>query len=86
MPCYHFNVYDGVSTHDRDGTAFADVHEARREALRRASTLLDDEVMRGRFGEDWQIEVTDEAGRLLFRLDFIVEISEFDRASWSDQR
>lgn len=73
MPRYHFNVYDGFSTHDRDGTELVDAHEARREALRRASGLLDDEVIRGGLGEDWRMEVTDEAGALLFRFDFIVE-------------
>ena len=73
MPRYHFNIYDGFSSHDRDGTELADVHEARREALRRTSDLLDEEVIRGRLGEDWRMEVTDDAGVLLFRFDFIVE-------------
>lgn len=73
MPRFHFNVYDGYSTHDRNGTDLDDIHEARRTALRRASVLLDEEAMRGRLGEDWRLEVTDGAGVLLFRLDFIVE-------------
>ena len=71
MPQFHFNIYDGIRTHDREGTALPDVHEARREALRRASAFLDEEVIRGRLGEDWRMEVTDDEGRLLFRLDFI---------------
>ena len=73
MPIFHFNVYDGISTHDRDGTTLTDVHEARREALKRASGLLDEEQIRGRLGEDWRMEVTNEDGRLLFRIDFIFE-------------
>ena len=74
MPRYHFNVYDGYSTHDRDGMQLADVHEARREALRLAINLLDDEAASGRLGDDWRMEVTNEAGGLLFRIDFIVEL------------
>ena len=73
MPQFHFNVYDGISTHDREGTALPDVHEARREALRRVSALLDEEVIRDRLGENWRMEVTNDEGRLLFRLDFILE-------------
>lgn len=74
MPRFHFNVYDGVSTHDRDGIVLADLSEARRHALSRAGALLDEEEQRGRLGEDWRLEVTDENGRLLFRLDFVVEL------------
>lgn len=73
MPRYHFNIYDGISTHDRDGMELPNLGEARRVALRRASLLLDEEELQGRLGEDWRMEVTDETGRLLFRLDFIVE-------------
>ena len=75
MPLFHFNVYDGISTHDREGTTLVDVHEARREALRRASGLLDEEVIRGRLGEDWRMEITNEEGRMLFRLDLIFDES-----------
>ena len=40
--------------------------------------LLDDEAARGRLGEDWRMVVTDEAGVLLFRFDFIVEAAQGD--------
>ncbi len=73
MPRFHFDVYDGVCTHDRDGIVLADLSEARRHALSRAGGILDEEEQRGRLGEDCGMEVTDENGRLLFRLDFVVE-------------
>lgn len=68
MPRYHFNVYDGVSSLDLDGTELPDWQTARIEAIRLAGEILKDDADRIDLGEDWQIEVTDHTGLVLFRM------------------
>ena len=72
MPHFHFNVYDGVSDTDRIGTELPNWQAARLEAIRRAGEILKDDPRRLALGEDWRMEVTDETGLILFRLDFTV--------------
>lgn len=72
MPCYHFNVYDGVQIIDKVGTELPDVRFARREAIRYAGSLLEDAAAKDGLGQEWRMEVTDGAGLILFRLDFLV--------------
>ena len=72
MPRYHYNIYDGRSTLDAVGTELPDLTAARREAIRTAGRILDDEAQREALGADWCMEVTDAQGLLLFRLDFHV--------------
>ncbi|QGY01566.1 hypothetical protein MMSR116_06345 [Methylobacterium mesophilicum SR1.6/6] len=70
MPRYHFNVHDGVDVPDPTGADFADWQTARVEAIRRVGVIFKDEPQRIALGEDWRMEVTDETGLILFRLDF----------------
>lgn len=72
MPRFHFNIYDGISLPDRDGSELADWQEARLEAVRLAGVILRDNATRIALGEEWRMEVTDETGLILFRLDFNV--------------
>ena len=72
MSRYYFNVQDGRSDIDRDGTELPDVQSARSEALRLAGAIIDDAGRRGDLGEEWRVEVTDDTGLMLFRMDFIV--------------
>ena len=72
MPRYFFNVHDGRNMPDPNGTELPDPGAARQEAIRFAGRLLDEDADRIGLGEDWQMEVTDERGLLLFRLDFHV--------------
>lgn len=69
---FHFNVYDGISSLDLDGTELRDRDEARREAIRLSGALLEEESERLRLGEEWYMEVTDDVGLVLFRLGFVV--------------
>ena len=69
MPRFHFNVYDGVSALDPTGTELTDWPTARLEAVRLAGALMADDAQQIAVGEDWRLEVTDEAGLVLFRLD-----------------
>lgn len=72
MPRYHFNIHDGHSEIDRDGTELPDIQTARSEALQLAGTIISDAGRRVEFGEDWRVEVTDDSGLVLFRMDFVV--------------
>ena len=72
MPRFHFNIFDGTSTLDPEGTELADWQVARLEAIRLVWEVLRDEAARVAIGEDWRMEVTDDTGLVLFRLDFNV--------------
>ena len=72
MPRYHFNVYDGIALPDHEGTELPNLDAARREALKVAEGLITSPARREDLGEEWRLEITNEAGVLLFRMDFIV--------------
>ncbi|KAB1071210.1 DUF6894 family protein [Methylobacterium planeticum] len=75
MPRYFFHVHDGVSLLDHEGTELADWHQAQFHAIRTAGEIISDNAKRLKLGEDWKMEVTDEVGLVLFRLDFHVASS-----------
>ena len=70
MPRYFFHVHDGSSTKDNEGTELLDIFEAQEEAIRLSGALLSE--LGGKFwdGTEWSMEVTDEAGQVLFVLRF----------------
>ena len=72
MPRYFFNIYDGVDELDLTGTELEDWTEARLEAVRFAGVIIRDDAKRLALGEDWRLEVTDDVGLVLFRLDFSI--------------
>ena len=72
MPRYFFHVHDGTVMRDRDGTELPDLQTARAEALMLAGKIIGDAGARRDLGEEWVIEVTDETGLILFRMDFVV--------------
>ena len=72
MPRFHFNVYDGVTDIDHTGVELADWREARLVAIQHAGAIFKDDPKRLAIGEDWRMEVTDDSGLVLFRLDFSV--------------
>lgn len=72
MPRFHFNVFDGVSLPDEDGMECPDWDAARVQAIAYAGEILKDTSQRLAIGEQWHMEVTDERGLVLFRLDFSV--------------
>jgi uncharacterized protein DUF6894 len=73
MPRYFFHVHDGSSTRDKEGTELPDIFAAQEEAIHLSGELLRE--MGGKFwnGEEWSLDVTDEAGRILFTLRFSAE-------------
>ncbi len=52
-----------------------DTKFARREAIRFAGVLLEEGARLESLGLEWRMEVTDETGVILFRLDFFVTAS-----------
>lgn len=73
MPRYFFDVEDGHSTIDAEGTELPDVYAAQAEAIRFSGEVLRD--MGARFWNDteWRLKVRDESGRFLFVLRFSAE-------------
>jgi hypothetical protein len=72
MPRFHFNVHDGYSKSDHEGTELPDWKAARTEAIRLAGMLILDEAERIAREPDWHMDVADEQGLILFRLDLTI--------------
>lgn len=68
MPRFHFNVQDGRYLPDIDGTELGDLTEARREAVRMAGRLLDDDPAEFWTTGLWKVIVTDHAAHIVFVL------------------
>ena len=68
MPKYFFHVRDGEYLPDEEGTELPGLAAAKREAVAFASRLLADNADKFWGGEDWYVEVMDERGLLLFKL------------------
>ena len=73
MPRYFFNVTDGYSNPDPEGTELPDVYTAQAEAIRLSGELLRDMGAKFWNGAEWKLEVTDENGQILFILHFSAE-------------
>jgi len=69
MPRYHFHTQNGSSFTDADGRELESVRDARIEAARAISQMV--EARPDEFWEDglFRVTVTDERGLILFMLD-----------------
>ncbi|MCJ2008767.1 DUF6894 family protein [Methylobacterium sp. J-092] len=72
MPRYHFNVYDSVPLPDKKGIELPEIMLARRETNRYAGVLIEEGARLESLGSELQMEFTDEAGIILFRLEFLL--------------
>ncbi len=71
MPRYFFNVHDGRDYPDDEGTELPDLATVRAEALRSSGEMLRDSKGAGFWsGDDWTMNVTDEAGKTVLTLRF----------------
>ncbi|QAU44690.1 DUF6894 family protein [Bradyrhizobium guangzhouense] len=70
MPRFQFNVYDGNDSLDTEGTDLPDLRTAQIEAIAMAGGILRERARFIRLDDDWRMEVTDDTGLILFRLDF----------------
>lgn len=66
MPRYFFTTADGTRDPDVDGTELPSLSAARIEAIKFAGEVLSDHPDMIWDGEDFRVEVSDEAGLLLF--------------------
>ena len=81
MPHFYFHTADGGRDRDRRGMDLADQGAARREAIRFAGAVINDEPDVLWDGRDFRVEVTDEAGDLLFTIiTLAVDAPASDRA------
>ena len=67
MARYHFNVLGDVVHYDVVGVELASVEDAKRESWRYVSDMLSTDPSFS-LGDEWQVEVTDPSGMVLFRL------------------
>ncbi|KMO44145.1 hypothetical protein VQ03_04200 [Methylobacterium tarhaniae] len=72
MPRFHFNTYGNRNHPDDEGVELPSWAAARHEAVRMAGLLIADGAERVPLEQGWHMEVTDERGRVLFRVDFTV--------------
>ncbi|HLZ73947.1 DUF6894 family protein [Phenylobacterium sp.] len=71
MARYFFDIRDGEFFPDEVGSEFVDLEAARIHAVVRSGELLKENPSRFWEGEEWQLEVRDEARRVLFILTFM---------------
>jgi hypothetical protein len=69
VPRFHFNVHDGRSELDKDGTELPSPEAAHLTTLQLAGAILKDEAHRQRLGETWRVEVVNEAGTIICRIE-----------------
>ena len=75
MPRYKFHVYDGRVDVKPDEEVLRDVDAARREGIRRAGAALVLDAHTLRADTEWRLEVEDEHGLVLYRMDFSITAS-----------
>ena len=69
MPRYFFHLHDSRDIRDHEGVDLPDMQAVRAEAIRAAGEMLRD--LDGRLtGEEWRMDVTDEAGQPVLTLHF----------------
>src|SRR4051794_41691429 len=73
MPRYHFNIVDGVSQPDPEGTDLVDLAEVRRQALRLSGEVLRELSSVLWEHPEWSLTVTDDAGATVLALKFVAE-------------
>jgi hypothetical protein len=86
MPRYFFNVHDGRSLLDQDGTELSGPDEARVMAIKLFGEIFRDEAESIRLDAAWRIAVLDEVGKTVFEVQVHLSASEFDgqRGAWPE--
>jgi hypothetical protein len=71
---FYFRVFtNGVERHASDGLVFSDKHEAWLEASTSTGEIIREMDGKMQPGLDWRMDVTDEAGQLIYRFSFTAE-------------
>ena len=71
MPIYHFNVHDGQDYPDKTGSECAGLAEARIEAVKRISLILQESAPSFWSGAPWHMAVADSTGLTRFTIMFL---------------
>jgi hypothetical protein len=71
MPRFYFDIRDGEFIPDDEGTELADLEAARIQAVMLSGALLSENPSKFWEGEEWQLEVRDDAHLILFILTFM---------------
>jgi hypothetical protein len=69
MARYYFHVHDGIDMPDDEGTDFVDDGAARAAAIVAAGEMLRDLGIKYWEHSDWSMEVTDQVGATVCKLD-----------------
>jgi len=72
MPHFFFNIHDGASAPDQEGTELSDLRAARAQAIETAGAILRENPDPLWTGHPWRMEVTDEERRVLITLYFSI--------------
>ena len=72
MPHFCFNVRDGRDIGDAESVELVDFRAACLQGIRFAGALLENEADQIDVSEDWQLEVTDDTGLILFLMTFSI--------------
>lgn len=75
MPYYLFNIYDGQDLNDGAGDDLPDWETAQIVAIRYAGEVLMHDAARIDPGSEWRLEVADETGHVLLRMDLRMSLS-----------
>lgn len=75
MPRYFFHIHDGRSIPDQEGTELPGLQAAQKEAVKLAGEMLASDPAEFWNCNQWQVEVQDETGLVLFTLDFIASMA-----------
>ncbi|TGD93710.1 hypothetical protein EU555_33010 [Methylobacterium nonmethylotrophicum] len=82
MPRYFFHVFDSDACHDHEGKELPNWQAAQVVAILHMGTILQNNAAEISVGDDWHMDVMNETGILLFRLDFsIVRSAILDQIS-----
>ncbi|MEN3237724.1 hypothetical protein PUR29_29960 [Methylobacterium ajmalii] len=73
MPRYYFNVLDGRSSPDEVGSVLGGPDDTRRKGIRLAGAIIDEHAPDIVLDSSWHLEVRDESGALVTRLDVVVD-------------
>ena len=71
MPRYFFNIDDGRSPRDKEGTELKDLATAKCEGVKLAGRIICEDSDRFWDRREWGLTVTDSAGLILFSLAFL---------------
>ena len=72
---FHFQTHDGVHAVEPEAVELPDLTEARREGIRRAGATLVLDARELDPAKNWHLDVTDAAGILLYRFEFIATLA-----------